>query len=236
MLKGLPVDNLGYISISALIFPIWLYIYLKAKWLRLRMRNIGIYIGILAAIFEPFFMMDYWNPPSLFNINNFYFIEDFFFGFLSAGIAISIYNFIFSIKYVKIYKRRKNFSLILSLSIVISFLLLNQVFEYNSVFAFCLSTTSAILIIFIIRKDLILPALYSSFFSIIIIISSYMIIFNIFLPSYWESYWKLVDTPYEQYIFGIPWTEYLYYLSMQSYLSVIYDFASGTAKIKITRD
>ncbi|CAA6798902.1 MAG: Unknown protein [uncultured Sulfurovum sp.] len=226
------MDNFGYISISLLMFPIWFYIYIKAKWLRLRMRNIGIYVGILAAIFEPLFIADYWNPPPLFNINHFYVIEDFLFGFFSGGLAISIYNFIFSIQYVKKYKRRKKLSALISVSTVLIFLLLNKILEYNSIFAFSISVTIALLILFTIRKDLILPALSSSILSTTIIMIGYIIIFNIFLPSYWSSYWLLVNTNYEYYILGIPWTEYLYYFIMQSYLSIIYDFASGTGKSK----
>lgn len=226
------MDNFGYISISLLMFPIWFYIYIKAKWLRLRMRNIGIYVGILAAIFEPLFIADYWNPPPLFNINHFYVIEDFLFGFFSGGLAISIYNFIFSIQYVKKYKRRKKLSVLISVSTVLIFLLLNKILEYNSIFAFSISVTIALFILFTIRKDLILPALSSSILSTTIIMIGYIIIFNIFLPSYWSSYWLLVNTNYEYYILGIPWTEYLYYFIMQSYLSIIYDFASGTGKSK----
>lgn len=227
------MDNLGYISISALMFPVWLYIYIKAKWLRLRIRNIGIYVGILAGVFEPLFIADYWNPPSLLGIDNFYLPEDFIFGFLSGGIAISIYNFIFSIEYVKEYKRQKKFSIILSLGTILFFMFVNLILEINSIFALSICVSLAILVIFTIRPDLILPGLSSAILSTAIIITGYIIVFNIFLPTYWSSYWLMIGTKYEYYILRIPWTEYLYYFIMQTYLSIIYDFASGTAKSKL---
>jgi membrane-associated HD superfamily phosphohydrolase len=194
------------------------------------MRNLGIYLAILAIIFEPLFIADYWNPPPLFGIEGFYAIEDFLFVVVSTGIAISIFNFSFSIKYVKKHKRRKKFSLLLSLGIIVSFLLLNQLFEYNSIFAFCYSVLMASLIIYVVRPDLILPSLFSGIVSMLIILSIYVIIFNLFLTSYWESYWRLAGTDYEYYILNIPWTEYLYYFSIGTYISILYDFASGTAK------
>ncbi|HFU76473.1 MAG TPA: hypothetical protein ENK66_09540 [Arcobacter sp.] len=224
------MDNLGYLGISLLMFPIWLYIYIKAKWLRLRMRNMGIYVGILAAIFEPLFIADYWNPPPLFQIEHFYVVEDFLFGFFSGGLAIAIYNFIFSIQYIKLYKRRKKLSVAISLITIILFVVIHKAFEINSIFALSISVAIPSIIIFIYRSDLIIPALMSALLSTTIIITGDMIVFNIFLTSYWESYWLLANTKYEYYILGIPWTEYLYYFIMQTYLSVIYDFASGTAK------
>jgi len=224
------LDNFGYLSIALLLLPIWLYIYLKAKWLRLRMRNLGIYLAILAILFEPLFIADYWNPPPLFGIEGFYAVEDFIFVVISTGIAISIFNFTFSIKYVKHYPRRKKLSLALSLGIILSFLTLNQFLEVNSIFAFCYSVLVASLIIYLLRPDLILPSLFSAIASMLIIISMYFIIFNIFLTSYWESYWRLAGTSYEYYLFNIPWTEYLYYFSIGTYISILYDFASGTAK------
>jgi len=227
------MDNFGYISIALLLFPIWFYIYMKAKWLRLRMRNLGIYLAILAILFEPLFIADYWNPPPLFGIEGFYAIEDFIFVVISTGIAIAIFNFSFSIKYVKYYKRRKKLSLILSIGIIASFLVLNQFFEVNSIFAFCYSVLVANIIIYTIRPDLIIPSLFSGIVSMVIIISMYLIIFNLFLASYWELHWRLAGTKYEYYIFNIPWTEYLYYFSIGTYISILYDFASGTAKSKL---
>lgn len=224
------MDNFGYLSIALLLFPIWLFIYLKAKWLRLRMRNLAFYLAILAILFEPLFIADYWNPPPLFGIEGFYAVEDFLFVMVSTGIAISIFNFTFSVKYVKKYKRRKRFALILSLGIIVAFLALNQLLGYNSIFAFCYSVLVATLIIYSVRPDLILPSLFSALVSMVIIISMYLIIFNLFLTSYWESYWRLTGTVYEYYIFNIPWTEYLYYFSIGTYISILYDFASGTAK------
>ena len=226
------MDKFGYISLSLLMLPIWIYIYTKAKWLRLRMRNIGIYAGIITVIAEPIFIADYWTPPPLFDIKGFYAIEDFAFSFLSAGIAIAIYNYLFKIKYKVVYPRRKKFSLILSIATLASFVLFNMLFDYNSIFTFCYSLIVGTLIMIIFRRDLFIPALVSGIIMTIILATIYMIVFNLFLTSYWYTHWKLIGTSYDYYIFNIPWTEYLYYFSIGFFISILYDFASGTAKTK----
>lgn len=226
------VDKFGYIGISLLMLPLWIYIYIKAKWLRKRMRSIGVYLGIVTVIVEPLFIIDYWNPPPLFEIDGFYSIEDFIYSFLWSGITIAIYNFVFTIKYKELYPKRKKLALFLVSSTFLFFIFMSMVLNYNTIFVLSYSLIVVSLFMIFFRKDLFIPALYSAVFITAFFTIIYTFIFNIFLTSYWSSYWKLVDTPYEYYILGIPWTEYLFYFSVGFFISILYDFASGTAKDK----
>ena len=226
------MDKFGYIGISLFMLPLWLYIYINAKWLRKRMRSIGIYLGILTVVVQPIFIMDYWNPPSLLGIDNFYAIEDFLFGFILMGIIISIYNYIFKIKYIKKYVKRKKLAVVFSVGIFLFFILMTTFFKYNSIFVLSYSLLGVACFMIFLRRDLFVPALFTGMFVLFFITLIYMIVFNLFLISYWNSYWKLVGTSYEYYILGIPWTEYLFYFSVGFFVSILYDFASGTAKDK----
>lgn len=226
------MDNFGYIGISLLMLPLWIYIYVKAQWLRKRMRSIGVYLGILTIVVQPIFINDYWNPPSLLGIDSFYAIEDFMFGFILMGIAISIYNYIFKIRYTKKYVRRKKLSVILSLGIFFFFIFMTTILNYNSIFVLSYSLIVVALFIIYVRRDLFIPALFTAIFILLFLTIIYLLLFNLWLTSYWDSYWKLIGTPYEYYILGIPWTEYLFYFSVGFFISILYDFASGTAKDK----
>ena len=224
------MDKFGYIAIALLMLPLWSIIYIRSKRLRVRMRNTGIYVGLLAIATEPLFLADYWSPPPLFEIAGFYAVEDFIYSFISTGIAISIYNFIFDVSYQTDYKKRKKTMVILAIGILASFLISNLLLGYNTVFSISYTALVATLIMTFIRKDLFFPALFTGTVVVVILAIIYIIIFNFFLTSYWQEYWKMVGTPYEYFIFGIPWTEYLWYFSSSSFIAIVYDFASGTAK------
>jgi len=224
------MDNFGYIGISLLLLPLWIFIYTKAKRLRVRMRNSGVYVGLVAVVTEPIFMIDYWTPPSLFGIDGFYIVEDFIYGFLISGISISIYNFVFNISYKTKYKKYKKASVILTVGMLLSFLIFNLIFKYNSVLSISYSVIVATLIMITYRKDLLLPAFLSGVMLVVISTIIYTLIFNFILTSYWYDYWKLANSSYGYFILGIPWTEYLWYFTLGFYISIVYDFASGTAK------
>lgn len=81
-----------------------------------------------------------------------------------------------------------------------------------------------------LRKDLFIPALLSGIFMMLISILVYSLIFNTMFSDYWQHYWKLSDTIYGYYIFNTPWTEHLWHFSLGFFVSIVYDFASGTAK------
>lgn len=224
------MDQFGYIMISLGIFPLWLLIYTKAKRLRLRMRNVGIYGGIVALFTEPLFIQDYWEPPVLFRIKDFYFVEDFIYAFLYTGVAIAIYNFVFKIQYKTLYPKRKKASIIIALSTIISLLIFNILFGLNSLFVIASSLIMAAVSMIYLRKDLFIPALLSGIFMMLISILVYSLIFNTMFSDYWQHYWKLSDTIYGYYIFNTPWTEHLWHFSLGFFVSIVYDFASGTAK------
>lgn len=227
------MDKFGYIGMSLFMLPIWLLIFVKMKSFRFRMAKHGTIGGVIAMITEPMFINDYWSPPPLFGIEGFYLLEDFCYGFLLVGISIMIYDFIFETRSEHVYKKRRALSYILVGIILGSFSILSIAVEYNTTFAISYSMIIAAIFMIILRNDLFVPAMISGILVVVVSTAIYMILFNLILPTWWSSYWKLASEPYAYYLLGIPWTEYLWYFALGFFISIIHDFSHGGARRRL---
>lgn len=228
------MDKFGYIGMSISMLPLWFIIFIKLKDFRFRMVKHGSYGGVITMITEPLFIKDYWSPPPLFGIEGFYLFEDFCYGFLLVGISITLYDFIFATKSKATYKKRRVLSYVLVAIILSSFAILSMAFKYNTTFAISYSMIIAGIFMIILRRDLFMPALLSGILVVVTSTAIYMVLFNILLPTWWQTYWKLADEPYAYYIFGIPWTEYLWYFALGFFISIIHDFSHGLKRAKLS--
>ena len=89
-------------------FPLWLFLFIHRKDLRKEILISSLLIGILAPLWSPWFIKDYWHPESL----NFWRLGagDFFYGFFFGGIANVIYEEIFGRHYAKRKDRKHHWS------------------------------------------------------------------------------------------------------------------------------
>ncbi len=71
-------------------FPIWSFLFLYRKDLRKEMLISSLAIGLLAPLWEPWFLTDYWHPESLNTLR--VGIGDFAYGFFFGGIGNVIYE------------------------------------------------------------------------------------------------------------------------------------------------
>ena len=226
------MDKFGYIGMSLFMLPLWILIFAKMKDFRFRMIKHGIYGAVIAMITEPLFIKDYWSPPPLFGIEGFYLFEDFCYGFLLVGISITIYDFIFGTRSVRSDKKRRVYSYVLVAIILGLFAFFGMVLGYNTTLVISYNMIIAGIVMILLRQDLLVPAVLSGVLVVIVSTAIYMVLFNLLLPNWWSSYWKLANEPYAYYIFGIPWTEYLWYFALGFFISIIHDFSHGNTRVK----
>src|SRR3990167_3343528 len=91
---------------SLMLFLAWLIIFIYFKKVRKEMFFVSLFTTPL-GLTEPFFVPEYWNPPSLFNLASTtgFDIESFIFAFSIGGIAAILYELFFKTKHKKISKR-----------------------------------------------------------------------------------------------------------------------------------
>lgn len=95
---------------SLILIVIWALVYalLKSKGSKEEMLLVSLWTSLLGFT-EPFFVPEYWNPPSLFDLahRTVFDIESFVFSFAIGGIAVAIYERIFrtSHEHIKSHER-----------------------------------------------------------------------------------------------------------------------------------
>ncbi len=227
------MDKFGYIGIGVSMFPFWLFLYMRAdKAVRQKMIKHGLIGAVIAMITEHIFIGDYWVPPPVSDVQGFYSLEDFIYGFLLVGISLSVYNTLFRLKPKDNYKKQRALSYLLVFLILGSFYLLSTIYHYNSTLVISLAMLFAALFMLTLRRDLWKKALFSGLTVLSLLLFIYVILFDLLLPGWWHRYWLLTDSGYAYYIMGIPWIEYVWYFSIGFFMSIIADFSHGRTNTK----
>ena len=227
------MDRFGYIGIGLAMIPFWIFLYRHvSKSVKQKMIKHGAIGALIAIATEHIFIQDYWIPPPVFGIKNFYALEDSIYGFLIVGISLSVYDYIFDFDKKEIYEKQRIQSYVLVFLILGSFYILSTVYQYNSTLVISLSMFVAAILMIWIRKDLWKKALVSGFIVMSILIFIHLILFDILLTGWWHRYWLLADGPYAYYIMDIPWIEYIWYFSIGFFMSIISDFSHGRALVR----
>jgi len=102
------MDRYSYLLISVFLFCIWWLIFRFKSEFRSRLFKASLFGGIAGLLAEFWYFKDYWHPPSLLG-QSVILIEDVLFGFFITGVAATIYDFIFTLRFIQIEKKRKIF-------------------------------------------------------------------------------------------------------------------------------
>jgi len=225
------MDKYSYLLISVFLLLFWITIFLFKKELRAKIMRASIVGGFAGLIAEFWYFKDYWRPPLLLGQSVVSF-EDFLFGFLITGIAVSIYDTIFTVKNIQQEKDRKLFFGFLFLLGVACLFIFNNWLGFNSILVSSLAFIIFSAVMIFIRNDLWIPSIMSGVLVVVIIIPIYAIIFNVISPDYWNTYWLLADTRFGITVLcNIPATELLWYFSWGCLAGIGYDFVSGNKKV-----
>lgn len=220
------MDRYTFLIFTLPYLLIYLAICCFRKDLRYKLLITGVLGGTAALISEPIFFQDYWRPPTLMGVGKVS-IEEFILGLSITGIASSCFEVIFRKKLVK----KLDTKLILSLSLYLSGMMLFFYFcsntQINSIFICSIGFIISAVVALLLRKDLIIPTFFSSFFITFVSVIVYTALY-LYSPHFWQNYWLLYSTGLGFMIFNIiPWTEILWYISFGLIAGVYFEFTLG---------
>jgi len=228
-----PMNELYTFPIALVFFFIpWLIIYIKRKDLRRRMRLSGA-IMTPVTLMEYWCLKDYWNPPGPYFLS-YISIENILFFFLVTGLGVTVFDFIFKRKNLKLENRKVKLIYMYVILILLSLVLFTSILKFNSIMVISIFTILYTLFLLTIRKDLAFVSLISGVIITLLFILIYSVLFNFLFPEYWDKYWLLNHTNLGLKLLGnIPATELLWAFSWGSFSGVAYDFAAGYKKASL---
>lgn len=222
----------AYLVGNALLFLIWLAIFILRKDLRKEQIIVGLILVIVAPFTDYlFFYSDYWRPEYLFDIklNNVRIgFESSFFGFIIGGISTGIYEFWLGRKAV--FSKPRN---LLAFCVAVINIIGTGLFiklGLNSIWASILALIGCSIYMALKDKDLIKDMLFSSLYLTIIISIFYTIWFTIY-PEALQKFWVINN------LSGIklglaPVEEIMWFLSAGLFIGSFYEFWKNVRKYK----
>jgi len=212
---------------SLMLFLAWLIIFIYFKKVRKEMFFVSLFTTPL-GLTEPFFVPEYWNPPSLFNLASTtgFDIESFIFAFSIGGIAAILYELFFKTKHKKISKcemhsKRHRFHLLALFSPIIVFSILYLFTSFNSIYSAIISLFIGGIAAILCRPDLKNKVLVGGllFLGLYFI---FFLLFNFLFPGWVEQIWNL-SVISGILFFGIPIEEILFAFGVGLMWSSIYE-------------
>ncbi|OGY89094.1 MAG: hypothetical protein A2927_01760 [Candidatus Komeilibacteria bacterium RIFCSPLOWO2_01_FULL_45_10] len=202
---------------SFIILVIWAVVYLslRSKESRKEMLVVSLWTSLL-GITEPFFVPEYWNPPSLFDLaqKTGFDIESLLFAFGVGGLAVIIYERIFRVKHERVsaeekHQPRHKFHLLALISAPIIFTLLLIFTDLNPIYSTFIALISGGLFTWYCRPDLKKKMIVSA----VIFLGIYFVYFLtliVIYPGYVEQAWNfsvisgtlVVGVPLEELMFA----------------------------------
>ncbi len=174
---------------------------------------VSLVFGVIGVLVEPTYLIDWWHPLTITNTS--VGIEDFLFGFVTAGISAVIYLIIFN-KRINLKVKKKKETELKKIKIAIPLILLAVIFLvcvylfkihtfYSSLIAFAIP----IIYIWYKRKDLIVDSILSGILLAIIGLV-WFIVPQLITPGWVKTYWfmenlsgiTILTAPIEDLIWG----------------------------------
>lgn len=215
----------SYLIGDSALLIVWVLLFLLRKDLRREMLKISTLFGLIGLIVERIFIIDWWGPLTITNTK--IGIEDFIFGFVVGGIASVIYEAIFVKKATPSSFNQK------TLLRQIGFLTVGAVLFFGSLVTLKLhsfwysliAVGGTTLLIWILRKDLILESLISGIMLSLISFLFY-IIPEFSTPGWVPSYWHLENLT-GIIILEQPLEDLIWFFSVGLLIGPLYKFFQG---------
>ncbi len=214
---------------SLLLLLIWcvLYLSLRDSESRKEMFIVSLWTSLLGFT-EPFFVPEYWNPPSLFNLaaNTGFDIESLLFAFGIGGIAVILYGRLFKIQHIKMsvgekLQSRHSIHLFTLLSAPITFIFLYFITDINPIYSTIIALTIGGVFTWYCRPDLKVKMFVSAVL-FVVIYYIYFLTLIIYTPGYVGEVWNF-STISGILVTGVPLEELLFAASFGFIWSSIYE-------------
>lgn len=214
---------------SLFLIVIWgiIYALLKSKESRKEMLVVSLWTSLL-GITEPFFVPEYWNPPSFFDLahRTGFDIESFIFSFGIGGIAVAVYERIFRASHEQMESHERHlpihrYHLLSIISTPIIFLLLLFTTSLNPIYSSIIAMIVGGIFYLYCRPDLKNKMIVSAFIFLGIYFVYFLVLIVIY-PGYVGQVWNLLAIS-GILIFGIPLEELLFAISFGFLWSSVYE-------------
>lgn len=188
----------------------------------------GLVAGLAALVMEYYFFRDYWRPPTtvgLARVSPEDFIAGFSFAVLSVGLFPLVFRKRFGVR--KHVERRILFPALFFVTILMMFVAI-LFLKANSLIAVLAVFVAWLVVIVGLRRDLLIPALWSGALFCWVGLIIYILLFEWLFPTFWDNYWLLNGTIFGIKVFRhIPLTELVFYFLCGAAVGVVYPFYSG---------
>lgn len=204
----------------------WLFIFVFRQDLRMKMLIMSCLFAAVGPLADLIYIQDWWKPETITRTP--VGIESAFFGFVIAGVASTLYCVIFHKKnegsspMKKILSWRFWGTAVLAIVIFLGgFMVLRNSFLVTILFQLAILTT-----IFMMRHDLIKPAVISGFLTLLTIMGVYTLL-SILTPGWIQEFWYFKNVA-EVSLLNVPIDDFVWYLLVGASLGVYYEFWTQT--------
>jgi len=213
----------AYLILSLLLLGVWFILYFSKFTFRKEMFWVSFWT-MFFGLTEPFFVPEYWNPPTLFDLarRTGFDLESLVFCFAVGGIVAIMYEAIFKSWHIKMsshnkHQKRHYFHFWVVISAPTTFLLLLVATDLNPIYSAAIALMIGFFATWYCRPDLVKKMIVSGalFFGVYFVAFS---ILNLFFPGYTDAVWnldaisgiKFLAVPIEElmwaFTFGLYWT------------------------------
>jgi hypothetical protein len=182
--------------------------------------------AVVGPLADFIYIQDWWKPETITGTS--IGIESAFFGFVIAGVASTLYCVIFhkknnmSTSMKEIFNWRLWMTVVLAIVVFLGgFLVLRNSFLVTLLFQLAIITT-----VFVMRQDLIKPAVISGFLTLITIVVVYTCL-SILTPGWIQEFWYFKNVPAIIFL-NVPIDDLVWYLLNGASLGVYYEFWTQT--------
>lgn len=225
----------AYLVGTALFMIVWVIILARRRDLWAEILSASIGIGIIGFIVGPFYHADYWNPTYVYTMHAFglrFGFEEFLYSFAIGGIASAVYE---EWTGRRLRKRRKPAHTVsrataIACVTVPTWSTLIWGLGMNSLYATVLITIGVGLFEVFERRDLWIDALVSGALTAgitIVILNIYGLLF----PGIFQKVW-LLDHISGIFLFGIPFEETLFALTLGFFVGPLYEFLRSNSVVR----
>ena len=205
--------------------PPWLVLFALRKDLRKEILLSSVSIGVLALLWGPWFLKDYWHPESL----NMWRASsgDFMYGFFFGGIASVIYEEVFGKCYAKRKDRKHHWSWFILPLAALGVLVFNVpvLLGVNSMHAGIATLLAIFCFMIYFRRDLLVDALMSGVLVGLVTLCGYLVFIALF-PGIIHAWWELPNIS-GILVMGIPIEELLWAFGLGMAGGPFYEFFMG---------